>query len=1603
MTKIGIVSFLWEKNNSVVDAYLARNPDRVVLTLDTRRSRMGHDRLKQYGDRIISIDSLLSREQSDFANKKTSEIISICTKVFSNPEWAGYLSSKAIHDSPLFSAVADKSLRLNLPVEFVLISMLNAVLRDYAIEMVVVNEDVTIEGRTAVEWARNSGIPSLHLSHGAEINSLKPLLIHSRLHADFVAVGGDRSAEAYYEAGIAKDRVCVTGDPACDKYADLTSRRSAVKAFLQNKYELQPNRPLIVFATTWSSTLTAFSDPFLHERTLSMFVKSARVLVGKGKDWQFVVKDRPPTHIEGEKTLQRLLLEEGLDAARFRFSNADTESWVLAAEVLVAVNSVILVEGMIAGTPVINLTTDFGLLFGPCFEVDSGVSEVFSVEALSDSIERLVEDEAFRVQSIAALERSAPRYNLGLDGGGAGRVVNAIMAKGARKAVQSAEASLPRTPYVWEQLLEVSDTDATQYHNWPRSELVDLAPRPLRRVLDIGCAAGKTGEYIKQKFPQAKVYGVEVNLTAAELAAKRLDGVYAGKFEDFDFAAYGIAPGSLDTVIVADVLEHLYDPWGVLVRLRPYLTPDAQILASIPNTRNLALMNGLAEGDWRYEAWGLLDVTHIRFFTLKEIRRFFHETGYRVVSVNNNLDSRLADLYQEHRDKPVINIDFDRFTLKKVAREELAELCTLQFFVVAEPGAVDNEAFVVQEKASAAVVEGRTAYGLWRSARELTKIQGDLYEQRMAAWRAQPGFHLAVIADPFDEGRLGASIQSLAGQYYHKLRITVVSPTASPANWADSDRLAWRQATEGGLIVAANQALLEGGSDWVGMVDAGDTVAVHSFLFIAEAINTHPDWRFIYTDEDEMTPEGKYELPRFKPDFNLDLLRSTHYTGGLALFSTALFGRLNGLDPSMKGAEDYDLALRAYNETGAIGIGHIPDVLYHRSKNGGRWCLPAGELVEAGKLAVESHLLRSGIRGAVEHGLFPASYRLRYVHGHKPRVSILVAVRDQIETVQRCIESVLGSTRYPNYELLLIDNDSTHPESRAFLAGMEAMGDERIRVYSHPSAASLPQLHNLLAREATGDYLLFLYFDAAIVQEDWLDSLMTHGLRADVGLVAPRLLRSDGTVEQTGLVLGLNKAVDTVFHGEAIDHAGYMGRAHLEQDFSALGGGCLLVRKTIFTELGGFDAENFAVAYAEVDFSRRAIGKGWLAVWTPFVNVLCSGKAAHHAWRNTPIEEESLQSRRGAAMEHLYQRYLPQLARDTAYNVNLSLSAGAYFSVEACSSLTWDPLPWRPLPRILVQPADNAGCGEYRVISPARALVNAGRIQGWTDFHIFTAPEMARLDVDSIVLQRQTMPEQLEAIARHKKFNRALKVYELDDLLIKLPMKSTHRTHMPKDINRKLRQAIAMCDRFVVSTEPLKEAYRDYHPDIRVVPNCVERARWGGFASLRRQSERPRVGWAGGIGHTGDLEMISSVVKALADQVDWVFMGMCPDEMRPWIKEFHPGVPLEQFPAKLASLNLDLAIAPLELNPFNEAKSHLRLLEYGILGYPVVCSDAYPYRGDCPVTRVRNRHKDWVDAILDQVSDLDRCAQNGNLLRSYVESRWILEDNLDMWMKAWLP
>jgi hypothetical protein len=190
--------------------------------------------------------------------------------------------------------------------------------------------------------------------------------------------------------------------------------------------------------------------------------------------------------------------------------------------------------------------------------------------------------------------------------------------------------------------------------------------------------------------------------------------------------------------------------------------------------------------------------------------------------------------------------------------------------------------------------------------------------------------------------------------------------------------------------------------------------------------------------------------------------------------------------------------------------------------------------------------------------------------------------------------------------------------------------------------------------------------------------------------------------------------------------------------------------------------------------------------------------------------------------------------------------------------------------------------------------------------------------------------------------------------------------------------------------------------DIRIVPNYIDERVWGRVTSQRGTGSKPRVGWAGAQQHLGDLELLEEVVRETAFAVDWVFFGMCPDFLRPYVKEVHAAVPFERYPETLAALDLDLSVAPLEHNRFNEAKSNLRLLEYGILGWPVVASDIEPYKGT-PVCRVPNQASAWIKAILDRAADIEAAWQEGDALRNWVQNHWLLQDHFAEWRDALAP
>ena len=807
----------------------------------------------------------------------------------------------------------------------------------------------------------------------------------------------------------------------------------------------------------------------------------------------------------------------------------------------------------------------------------------------------------------------------------------------------------------------------------------------------------------------------------------------------------------------------------------------------------------------------------------------------------------------------------------------------------------------------------------------------------------------------------------------------------------------------GNTLNEVNKAVENCAAEWVLILREGDVCDPSLIFTLSRNIEQHPGWELIYFDEAQLDSNQQLVNRHYKQDINIDYLRSIPYCGNAFAVRKALFKMLGGFDARYDGIEEYEFILRAFEGIGADRIGHVSGTLIIHKPGINMSQRPLTEILESGRQALDGHLARLGVAAEVEHGSLPATYRVRYRHVERPLVSIIIPTRNQRAMLERCLESLFAYTAWENFEILIIDNNSDEDDALQYLHGLRVLGEEldgRIRVIDYPYAFNYSAMNNLAATEARGAYLLLLNNDTAALHEDWLDAMMTHAQRPEVGVVGAKLLYPDGKVQHAGVVLGMKGPAEHPFVGREAKEPGYYARLQVDQNYSAVTGACLLVRRTLFEAVGGLDESKLAVSYSDIDLCLKVREQGYLVVWTPHALLLHEGSKSQKGGIEKVADAAKVErfSREQAVM---YQRWLPRMANDPAYNRYLSLGSTEYLA-ESDPALQWDP-SWRPVPRIITQPADRMGCGEYRIIAPTRALINSGRIQGLESERIYTPPELARISPDALVLQRQVEAHQIDAIERHKRFNDVFCVFDIDDLVNNVPVKNVHKKHLPKDLYKRLRRAVSVCDRLVVSTEALAEAYKELSADVRVVPNFIEDARWGGLQPRRRAGRKPRVGWAGGVSHTGDLELIEGVVEALKDEVEWVFFGMCSERMRPHVHEFHGPVPLEQYAQRLAGLNLDLAIAPLEDVAFNHSKSSLRLLEYGILGYPVVCSDLTPYRGDFPVTRVRNRFRDWVEAIRGHMADLDATAAQGDALRGHVRQHWLLENNLDRWLQGWLP
>lgn len=904
----------------------------------------------------------------------------------------------------------------------------------------------------------------------------------------------------------------------------------------------------------------------------------------------------------------------------------------------------------------------------------------------------------------------------------------------------------------------------------------------------------------------------------------------------------------------------------------------------------------------------------------------------------------------------------------------------------------------------------RADYRRWVDRKTIQEIDAQLFAERMLTrWKERPALLLLTVVAAGEQARLAQTVASLQTQLYQDWKLVVLADTPAPDPiFEQTDILGWLQLDSLDdpelLARALNQVSDTLASDWLTLIPVGSTFEPHWAIAVADYANLDPKWQAIYTDHDHIGPAGFRCAPWFKPDFNLDYLRAMDYVGPALWFKHEALQEIGGFHP-YPGAWQYEALWRLHDRCGADAIGHLPEPLLHLPEN-----LPEHPLAQAARqAAVEAHLARRNIAATVSAAMVPGTLRIAYQHAERPRVSIIIPNRDSVWYLQPCIDGLLEKTTYDNYEIIVVDNQTDEPDTLDYYRKLERDHGDRVRIIAYDHPFNFSAQCNLGVAAATGEYVVLLNNDTEIVQPNWLEQMLNHGQRPEVGAVGARLVYPEkGTIQHAGVILGLDRLAAHCFSKVSMHEPGYMNRLQVDQDYSAVTAACMLVRKSIYQDLGGMNETDTPVLFNDVDFCLRLREAGHLVVWTPGATLV------HHENKSLVLESSNLRKRADASVrdektaDFMHQRWHKWLADDPAYNRHLSLLDGSSYTPEPVLVADWDR-KFHDRPRVLAQPPAG-GVGEYRFIAPLRALGAAGTLQStivqtkkYHELRYPTLTELNRLDPDVYMIQVDFSPLAVEWQTYFRKHRPDMRiVVMMDDLITHMPKDNPNYRHIPRDGRNRLRKLFRQSDRVIVSTQPLYDFARELTDEVRLVPNSLRDDLWAHLTSRRRTGKKPRVGWAGAQQHSGDLAIIAEAVKQTADEVDWIFFGMCPEEIRPYVAEYHPfEVGVEAYPAKLASLNLDLAVAPLELHPFNEAKSNLRLLEYGILGLPVICTDIFPYRTDnAPVTRVANETDAWVQAIRERAHDLDAAAREGDILEAWVRRHYLLSSRLNEWQAA---
>jgi O-antigen biosynthesis protein len=543
--------------------------------------------------------------------------------------------------------------------------------------------------------------------------------------------------------------------------------------------------------------------------------------------------------------------------------------------------------------------------------------------------------------------------------------------------------------------------------------------------------------------------------------------------------------------------------------------------------------------------------------------------------------------------------------------------------------------------------DNQVLYELWAERSERLRYNRNRALQDINRFTYRPTFSIILPIYNPESSFLRKALDSVLNQYYPHWDLCICDDASTAPHvaatlkeYAAKDeriKVAFSETNEG-IARASNRALTLATGEFTGLLDHDDELTPDALYEVAATLQK-VDADLIYSDEDRLDSQGRRSNPSFKPAWSPDLLLSRMYLAHFCVYRKSVVDQVGAFRQAFDGSQDYDLALRVTEATAKIA--HIPRILYHwRTVPTSASALPQARprVTDAGKRALEDALHRRGIDGYVETERAYGSYRVRRSMTGAGQVSIIIPTKDGLKRLRTCIDSIESKTEYRRFEIIIVDNGSSNA------ATLDYMKRSPHRVIRIDDVFNFSRLNNRAAQEARSDYLLFLNDDTEVIAGEWLSALLEHAQRPEVGAVGAKLLYPNGRIQHGGIVLGVAGSAGHAHRGvDGFNGTGYLNYPNLIRNYSAVTAACLMVRRDVFIDAGGFNEEGFPVSYNDVDLCLRLRERGYLIVYTPYA-LLYHHESATRGLNVYPKEEALLR------ME-----WRSELTGDSYYNPNLTL------------------------------------------------------------------------------------------------------------------------------------------------------------------------------------------------------------------------------------------------------------------------------------------------------------------------------------------------------------